>query len=59
VPPGAGKESVAAAAEGHVLAEAQLVGVYARGGLGPDLPDDPVEKKLLQDRASIYTAPLG
>lgn len=46
------------AIEGHVRGEAELMGTYARGQ-GHELPTDPLDKKLAQDRASITTAPLG
>jgi len=46
------------AVHGHVRGEARLTGTYARGQ-GHDLPDDPLVKKAMQDRGSIYTAPLA
>ena len=58
VPPAAGKDQFLQALPGRVLAEARLTGTYQRGQ-GEDIPDDPVAKKVKQDRASFFTAPLG
>jgi len=52
------KEQVLAATQDHILAEARLLGTYTQGQ-EHDLPDDPLEKKALQDRFGLSTAPLG
>lgn len=44
--------------KGHVLAEAHLTGHYGPGEV-QEIPDDPLVKKALQDRAAIHTAPLA
>jgi Raf kinase inhibitor-like YbhB/YbcL family protein len=51
------KQQLLSAMKGHILGEAKLTGLYARG-MWHDLPEDPLAKKAAQDRASIYTAPL-
>jgi Raf kinase inhibitor-like YbhB/YbcL family protein len=52
------KDHVVKAMKGHVLAEAQLMGTFQHGG-SRDIPDDPIEKKHLQDPGAIRTAPLS
>ena len=56
VPGGDTREHLLAAMKGHVLAQAQLVGTYQQGG-SRKIPDDPIEKKRLQDPGAIHTAP--
>src|SRR5262249_48322094 len=58
LPPAAGKDQFLEALPGRVLAEARLTGTYQRGQ-SEDIPDDPIAKKVKQDRASLFTAPLG
>jgi Raf kinase inhibitor-like YbhB/YbcL family protein len=58
LPAGAGKDQLQTALRRRALAEAELMGTYARGQ-GQVIPDDPLVKKQEQDRASIYTAPLS
>ncbi len=55
---GCRKEQLLESVRGHILGEARLTGTYAHDQ-GKEIPDDPVEKKAAQDRASFYTAPLG
>jgi Raf kinase inhibitor-like YbhB/YbcL family protein len=57
LPAGARRIPLLQALEGHVLAEAQLTGHYGRGEVH-EIPDDPLQKKALQDRESIHTAPI-
>jgi Raf kinase inhibitor-like YbhB/YbcL family protein len=52
------KNHVVRAMQGHILAEAQLMGTFKHGG-SRDIPDDPIEKKHLQDPGAIRTAPLS
>jgi Raf kinase inhibitor-like YbhB/YbcL family protein len=58
LPAGINKDQVLQAIQGHVLAEAPLMGTYEHGQVH-ELPTDPFEKKAQQDRGSIYTAPLS
>jgi Raf kinase inhibitor-like YbhB/YbcL family protein len=58
LPAAAGKDQFLGALPGRVLAEARLTGTYQRGQ-SEDIPDDPIAKKVKQDRASFFTAPLG
>jgi Raf kinase inhibitor-like YbhB/YbcL family protein len=51
------KDHVVKAMQGHVLAEAQLMGTFKHGG-SRVIPDDLIEKKHLQDPGAIRTAPL-
>lgn len=55
---GATKEQLLQAMDGHVVGEAPLMGTFSHGQRS-NLPDDPLVKKTEQDRASVYTAPLG
>jgi len=53
------KDEVRQAMEGHILAEARLVGTYQHGQHpGHEQPDDPIRRKQLQDQESFVTAPL-
>ena len=51
------RDEVCKAMKGHVLAEAVLTGIYEHGH-HHEIPDDPIKKKALQDRASLHTPPL-
>ena len=54
----ADREVLIRAVKGHVRGEAHLMGTYGRADVH-QISDDPIEKKIQQDRASIYTAPLS
>jgi Raf kinase inhibitor-like YbhB/YbcL family protein len=52
------RDHVIKAMEGHILAEAQLMGTFKHGG-SRDIPDDLIARKHLQDPGAIRTAPLA
>jgi Raf kinase inhibitor-like YbhB/YbcL family protein len=52
------KDGLLKAIRGHVLGEAQLMGTYEHGQK-EGVPTDPLERKRLEDRESIHTAPLS